>query len=1033
MSHAAELAKRHQSELRGIGRGLPDLFVEAAAALEERLGEEDLREWARISLDLAHRSPPAAASFIEATPAALAHLEPEELETWVDQGRRLHRGGWKSAQLAAHFFRVGPRLLESLSLRALDRLVEVVDQLARRSDQMASVCLRDSPSLFARLDENDREPFLAFAQAVCRTSWVDVHRCFERGPDLLRAVHSQQRGGLLDLATAAARDVRRDGFSLFAAAAEALGSLEPEDQGEVIAFAQRLAPHSSRAAIESIASAPEVRRRLSCEEARRWAEAGLALLSRGRSAERAESYFRMESATAGETLAELAARVELASVCGILRLYAKALSGEQLLVEPTAVLVGRKIGWTAEGATTTDGISIFLPAEIGLLGDQDANFQVYKVHTTHQVGRLEFGSFRYRFGVDGEHLSSTALARERRRLEAETGGEGRSRDRSAAFGASSSTAATQMQRLFDLFGDRTLISELFALAEDARIDAQTSAEYPGIRRWLCRIRDLEAERRPDVRLLALRQAFVENLLRASLGRPDLIHWPEGLRARLERAVAILRVMERTGATVQDAAEAAALLYDLAITIPNLPPHLVATRWSDLDEGAIAKASPPIGTGLHTGEKAPHGEEIPYESPIRPEYRGDFKPELVQLLDELMNQEGGEGREAPLTREQILELIEGSAEIERVDGLDDRPGDMDALLANIEREAALRAGDDDETVGPGAGDESNEEIEWFRYDEWDFRADDYRPSWCRVGERIAAEGELVFYDETLRRHHGLVVEIRRQFEQLRPEWFRRLKRLEDGHEIDLDQAIEFRADKRAGAGPLARFYTRRNKTDRDVAVALLLDMSGSTSEAILLSPGSLLEPDRSSFGRPSRRSAKGEKRIIDVERESTVLMVEALEAIGDTYGIYGFSGHGRENVEFYVIKDLDELLDDSVRRRVDKIEPIRSTRMGPAIRHAVAKLNDHEAKVKILILVSDGRPEDEEYGCDRSEKEYAVHDTKRALLEAKRQRIAPFLITVDAAGHDYLRHMCDDMGYEIVADIESLPQRLPNLYRHLAFE
>jgi hypothetical protein len=1031
MSHAAELAKRHGSELRGIGRALPDLFAEAAAALEEHLGEEGLREWARISLDLAHRSPQAAASFIEATPTALAYLEPEELEMWADQGRRLHRGGWKSAQLAARFFRVGPRLLESLSLRALDRLARVVGQLAQRSDQMASLCLRDSPSLFAQLDENDREPFLAFAQAVCSASWVDVHRCFERGPGLLEAVHSEQRSGFLDLAAAAARDARGDGFSLFVAAAEALGNLEPRDQGEVIAFARRLAPRGPRAAMESIASAPEVRRRLTSEQARRWSEAGLALIE-GQGAERAESYFRMESATAEEMLAELAAPVELASVGGILRLYAKALSGEQLLVQLTAVLVGRKIGWTA-GTTTTDGISIFLPPAVGLFADQDANFQVYKVHTTHQVGRLEFGSFRYRFGVDGEHLSSTAFARERRRLEAEKAAEETRHDPPADFEASSSAAVTQMQRLFDLFEDRRLISELFALAEDARVDARVSTEYPGIRRWLRRLQDLEAERRPDVRLLALRQAFVENLLRASLGRPDMIHWPEGLAARLERAVATLQVIERTEATVQDAAEVAALLYDLAITVPNLPTHLVSTRWNELDEDAIAKTSGPTGTGFHTDEKALDGEEIPYESPGRPEYRGDFKPELVQLLGELTDREGAEGRGAPLTREQILELLERSAEIEMVEGVDDQPGDLDGLLANIEYEAALRARDDDETVDPGAGDDSNEGIEWFRYDEWDFRANDYRPSWCRVGQRTAAEGELDFYDETLRYHHGLVVETRRQFEQMRPEWFRRLKRLEDGHEIDLDQAIEFRVDKKAGAGPLARFYTRRNKADRDVAVALLLDMSGSTSEEIFSPPGPPLEPGRSSVGRSWRRLAKGGERIIDIERESTVLMVEALEAIGDTYGIYGFSGHGRENVEFHVIKDLEEPLDDSVRRRVDKIEPIRSTRMGPAIRHAVTKLNDHDAKVKILILVSDGRPQDEEYGRDRSEKEYAVHDTKRALLEAKRQRITPFLITVDSAGHDYLRHMCDDMGYEVVADIESLPRRLPNLYRHLAAE
>jgi nitric oxide reductase activation protein len=383
---------------------------------------------------------------------------------------------------------------------------------------------------------------------------------------------------------------------------------------------------------------------------------------------------------------------------------------------------------------------------------------------------------------------------------------------------------------------------------------------------------------------------------------------------------------------------------------------------------------------------------------------------------------------PLTREQLLELLERSAEIEVGEAADDRPADLDELLANIEDEAAERAGDSDDSEGAVAAKASEEDIEWFRYDEWDFQACDYRPDWCRVGERTAGEGELEFYDETLRRYHGLVVETRRQFELMRPEAFRRLKRLEDGHEIDLDQAVEFFADKRAGAGPLARFYTRRIKVNRDVAVAFLLALSGSTSEAILPSAGL---PAASGSPRSAWPGVGTGKRIIDIERESAVLMLEALEAIGDTYGIYGFSGHGRENVEFHVIKDLDEPFGDAVRRRIDGIEPIRSTRMGPAIRHAAAKLSRREAKIKILILVSDGRPQDEEYGPTRSEKEYAVHDTKRALMEAKRERITPFLITIDREGHDYMRHMCDDMGYEVVADLESLPRRLPKLYRHLA--
>jgi nitric oxide reductase NorD protein len=132
----------------------------------------------------------------------------------------------------------------------------------------------------------------------------------------------------------------------------------------------------------------------------------------------------------------------------------------------------------------------------------------------------------------------------------------------------------------------------------------------------------------------------------------------------------------------------------------------------------------------------------------------------------------------------------------------------------------------------------------------------------------------------------------------------------------------------------------------------------------------------------------------------------------------------------VIKDLEEPFSDEIRRRVDKVTPIRSTRMGPAIRHTTAKLTDSGARAKILFLVSDGRPQDHGYGRDRTEKEYAIHDTHKALVEAKHKGILPFALTVDKEGHDYLGQMCGDMNYEILGDIEALPSRLPTLYRRL---
>jgi nitric oxide reductase activation protein len=306
--------------------------------------------------------------------------------------------------------------------------------------------------------------------------------------------------------------------------------------------------------------------------------------------------------------------------------------------------------------------------------------------------------------------------------------------------------------------------------------------------------------------------------------------------------------------------------------------------------------------------------------------------------------------------------------------------------------------------------------------------------------VLDEGEDAYYEDTLREHAALVSETRRQFELLKPELYRKIKRLLDGEEFDLDAVIDWAVERKAGHSFTDKVYWRRNKIERDVAVAFLLDMSASTDEEIEKRKQKYADDEdfdddpRKYFQwlaqRRAAQSIAPPKRIIDLEKESMVLFIRALETIGDSYGIYGFSGYGRDNVEFYVIKDLDETFTDKVKKRIDKVAPIRSTRMGPAIRHAIAKLDAYDAKVKIMMLVSDGRPQDHGYGRDRTEKEYAIHDTKQALLEARRKGITPFALTVDKEGHDYLGQMCEDMGYEVVADIEQLPQRLPTLYRRL---
>jgi len=173
-----------------------------------------------------------------------------------------------------------------------------------------------------------------------------------------------------------------------------------------------------------------------------------------------------------------------------------------------------------------------------------------------------------------------------------------------------------------------------------------------------------------------------------------------------------------------------------------------------------------------------------------------------------------------------------------------------------------------------------------------------------------------------------------------------------------------------------------------------------------------------------------KRIIDVEKEALVVMAEALESIGDEYAVYGFSGYGRDNVEFFIVKDVEERYSETVKRRIDGLKPCRSTRMGPPIRHVIQKLQRRPARLKTLILLSDGYPQDFDYGKDRRGKDYGIQDTKVALQEARRKGIHTFCITVDREGKSYLPEMCGAAQFIVIEQVAQLPQLLPKIYRGL---
>ncbi len=290
-----------------------------------------------------------------------------------------------------------------------------------------------------------------------------------------------------------------------------------------------------------------------------------------------------------------------------------------------------------------------------------------------------------------------------------------------------------------------------------------------------------------------------------------------------------------------------------------------------------------------------------------------------------------------------------------------------------------------------------------YDEWDSKMADYRKDWVRVREMDTPETSMVFYDQTVSEQYGLVSALRRYFSMLRPDRIQRFFREERGDDIDFDAMIEAVVERQAGITPSDRVYIRREKNLRDVSVAFLMDMSYSTGDEL-----------------PSG------KRIIDIEREGLVLMAEALESIGDQWAVYGFSSNYRDKMDFYVIRDFDEMSPKRFRQRFDFIKPMAQTRLGAAIRHASSLLARQGSRIRLLILLSDGRPYDIDYG----DADYAVEDTRHALWEGRRKGVFSFCITVDKKSRDYLPYMYGETNYTLIENVETLPVRLPLIYKRL---
>ena len=1022
-------------------------------------------QWARCGTYLAQDSPTLAATFFKASSAIVPNLRPQYIPRWAGLGRSLYKGTWKSSTLAAKFFEVSPDLVRSLPFWDVEVFASLIEALSYKSYDVAAECLVLGRDVLPGMGR-EREPFLSMSRALIDGSWREVKSCLEMVPKALQQVEEGQTGRFLKLGERLAKVGLRDTSRFLSDGTQALNRVPQGSQGYILDLCETLLTVSPESVPAFLKSLNDVLNRITVSQLDAWFQHGVGLLREN--PESGIAFFKIESNTSEAMLETLSSSLELERVKGVIGLYCRALSGATIDVLDTKELVDKNIGWVDEDTASTDGSKVFLPPVVDHYPDKQENFAWFKVVSTHQIAHLEFGSFAFGF-----EKPSGLFTDRRMELEAEV------KARMAEFLAQregslapeltvpveqpeapggyahpaySDQAYTDIGRFFQLFRNRRLAFDIFTVLEDCRLDYRIKVEYPGLRQSAKRVQDESLANRPRIQDMPMQQALVELLIHMSLEHFTDVPVPTEHKDAAVMLARILHELRVSHATVEDTSEAALRAYEIISRIDNeTQPE---EDWQDenleepgdFDEEDYEQLLDQLTGGQEQAGESSEGD--PYESPEPVDYRGEFKPEMVQLMARMQNESDEDSEGQPITQEMLEQMLADSPELE----LDAEQGDINNSMAMYAQNLMKELGTPPPNSQPGEGygplvhdDEQGGELEpreplTFAYDEWDFRAGDYKPRWCMVKEKTVEEGDPNFYNDALKNYVSLSTHIRRQFELIMPESWRKIYRLMDGEDIDLNAALEAWADLRMKVPPDEKIYWQRNRARRDVAVVFLLDMSASTAEAI--DEGRQVVDDRDAPDDPVeymvwlRRRREGlvrrnYKRIIDLEKESTALLINALESIGDTYGIYGFSGYGRENVEFYVIKDINEGFHDRIRRRIDKISPLHATRMGAAIRHATTKLENQDATTKIMFLISDGRPQDRGYSREGVEKEYAVHDTHMALMEAKRKEITPFCLTVDKAGHDYLKSMCGDMGYEVLGDIWALPERLPMLYRQLS--
>lgn len=971
---------------------------EAAAALLEidarrlALAEASFREdWTRRSVAMIAASRRLGTSFVkstagmiqagdDATPGAvIAAWQQTALDLLEGE---LGPGGWRGELLAgAHLSgaAVWGSVLGAGGVASWAALLAAFAAVGR------SPKLPEAPPAAAELDSETSDLLLNTCAGRAADDVPGARLLLETLPSVLLALDLPERRSLL-LAAAGASSAKD--FALASALLPAiLHSLDESQRAQMFSHLGRIAQGFSSCAVPFLRTVDRAFEEGGDEGVELWVARGLELAANSEAA--ACAHYRLETRTAHKLLTERSAGVGFEEVDALLRRYLVMMSRRtfQLYTGPGI--------WYRPPLIGREDIGLRLPERVDLFSTSEDNQLFYKLSAAHIAGRWEYGT--YDFDLD-ELVAKGWAPPENEDVERK-----------------------DLVGLIESFPNPLLASALFVLLDGARIDAALARDFRGLSSDLSRLGKAYADLPLAGALDRHSERLLASLFQMTVASRATAELEPRLRRQSELLESAVELLKGPQATVYDSAALLITFYASLAFADAVGDEEDAGGFIDAGGATVIDPYDILGDdgNYDGGNASPKGRdktsvvgeeklegslemELEPDGPDRP---GSGQPMSVEELRELLEQ----GADVQITQEQG-EITEGLG-LYVTDLLGKLPpGAIEELREKIKEGGAA-------AVSQWLIEQATSDH--YLYDEWDHTINDYRRDWCRLYE-IEGEDDTGVYVSRVQADSGeLVSKLKREFQMMRPEQFRKVPRMEDGQEFDLNALVEAHADRRTRQTPSERLYVSRRREERDVATLFLVDMSASTDEPL----PAAVQPE----------GIEVPRRVIDVCKDTLVVMASVLEEIGDAYAIHGFSGHGRENVEYFHVKEFSDRLSDRAKGRLGGIAPKRSTRMGAALRHSADKLSRVSAKARHLILLSDGFPQDFDYGDDRRSSTYGIRDTMRALQELEREGVRTFCITVDPAGHDYLGEMCPSSRYAVIDDITRLPEELPRIYRQVTRE